>query len=228
MGCRLIFNSFKSKKLGIILSFLGGLISLQACFLPRKESLLKYHPCKEVRTSSKQKIFHTVKKGETLSEIARHYGVGIKSLVENNKLASPHHIKVGQKILIVKEKSIPSSKKFIWPLKGECIILNSEYQLQKGINIKPKDSLLVYASLDGVVKFARNLKGYGYTVILEHPDGYSTLYSNLYKCYVKEGEYIRKNSTIGEIGKNARYKDAFLHFEIKKGDKDLNPLFYLP
>ena len=77
------------------------------------------------------------------------------------------------------------------------------------------------------MEFSQQLKGYGYTIILKHPQGLNTIYSNLSSSFVNEEDKVASKQAIGEVGKDVRTQEAFLHFEIRKEDKPLNPLRHL-
>ena len=72
---------------------------------------------------------------------------------------------------------------------------------------------------------------YGLTVIIEHRDGYKTVYSNLLTTeFVTEGEEVSKGQTIGTVGNSAAFEIAdepHLHFEMIKNEEPVNPIFYL-
>lgn len=69
------------------------------------------------------------------------------------------------------------------------------------------------------------------TVILEHEDGYSTVYSNLLTAeFVTEGETVEKGQTIGTVGNTATFEvaeESHLHFEMLKDGENVDPAMYL-
>ena len=79
-----------------------------------------------------------------------------------------------------------------------------------GIDIEPENSHVVYASRKGKVEFSQQLKGYGYTIILKHPRGLNTVYSNLSSSFVNEEDQVTAKQAIGEVGKDVRTQEAFL------------------
>ena len=71
----------------------------------------------------------------------------------------------------------------------------------------------------------------GLTVVIEHNNGYSTVYSNLLKAeFVTAGESVKKGQTIGTVGNTATFEisdEPHLHFEITKDGTNLDPELYL-
>ncbi|MBN2119455.1 MAG: peptidoglycan DD-metalloendopeptidase family protein [Candidatus Omnitrophica bacterium] len=176
---------------------------------------------------------HVVKKGQTLWAISNYYNVPLEEIAEENNLNTASKLRIGQilKIPISRKKIKMDLGIFQWPLNGEIIShFNQKLpdRINKGIDIKPQDSFLVHASKKGIVEFSKALKGYGYTIILNHSQGVNTVYSNLSSSFVKEKEFVEENQPIGKIGKDVRKQEAFLHFEIRKEDVPLNPLHHLP
>ena len=74
--------------------------------------------------------------------------------------------------------------------------------------------------------FADHLMGYAYTVIVDHLDGYFSVYSQNIKLLVKLGDFVFKGDELARVGSNG--KAPFLYFEIRKNGKADNPLYYLP
>ncbi len=151
-------------------------------------------------------------------------------------------IDVGQKILIPGAKKaininqsaiVPkkSKKGYIWPLKGKIISYYGskiDGVKNKGIDIKVKKGYPVVASRSGKVVFCDNkVKGMGKVIILEHKNGYSTLYAHNSENLVDCGDYVVQNQVIAKAGDTGRATTPSLHFEIRKGHKPKNPYYYL-
>jgi len=86
----------------------------------------------------------------------------------------------------------------------------------------------VYASEKGKIIEISNNVGDGIKIVIEHDDGYKTVYSNLSTTkMVQEGQMVEKGQTISGIGKTSTFEyeeKDHLHFEIHKDDKAINPL----
>ena len=131
---------------------------------------------------------------------------------------------------------------FIKPVDGEIIRNFSidslvysqtlkEWVVHTGIDIKAEKKTIVKASADGEVKLIKEDPRYGLTVVIEHVNGFESIYSNLLTAeFIKEGETIKQGQTIGTIGDTAVFEildESHLHFEILKDNEYLNPSEYI-
>ena len=143
---------------------------------------------------------------------------------------------------IEEKKESQENLKFIAPLKGEIIrefapdsLVYSEtleeWITHNGVDVKADKTSVVTASADGTIYAIKNDPRYGLTVIIEHDDGYKTIYANLLTAeYVVEGEKVQSGQTIGTVGNSAVFEisdDYHLHFEILKDGDYLNPTDYM-
>lgn len=146
--------------------------------------------------------------------------------------------------VIKKNKTENTAEKisFAWPVKGDILkafsvdnLLYSstlqEWTVHNGVDIKADKAAVVSAAADGTVKSIKNDPRYGLTVIIEHADGYKTVYSNLLTAeFVVEGEKVSKGQSIGTVGNTANFEvadDFHLHFEVLKDDECVDPMIYL-
>ena len=107
----------------------------------------------------------------------------------------------------------------------------NEWTTHLGIDIKAEKTTVVKASERGTVKSIKNDPRYGLTIVIEHTDGYSTVYANLLTSeFVVEGEQVEKGQTIGTVGNTAVFEivdESHLHFEILKDNVQLDPSIYI-
>lgn len=100
-----------------------------------------------------------------------------------------------------------------------------------GIDIKADKTTVVKASADGKVTSIKNDPRYGLTVIIEHVNGYKTVYANLLSTeFVVEGETIKQGQSIGTVGNTASFEisdESHLHFELLKDNEQQDPELYL-
>lgn len=100
-----------------------------------------------------------------------------------------------------------------------------------GIDIKADTTTVVKASADGTVSSIKNDPRYGLTVIVEHVNGYKTVYANLLSTeFVVEGETVKQGQSIGTVGNTASFEildEPHLHFELLKDNEQLDPELYL-
>jgi len=201
-------------------------------------------------TDSKEtRVYHLVKKGQTLYQIAKIYGVPIDSLAEANLIGDPTQIKAGQSLSIPgvdniqslnletfhvsMEKSTlrPSRGDFIWPLTGRVV---SKFEVRNGVPYDgidiavPKEGT-VKAAMSGVVLYSNNKQnGYGNMVIISHGGSIFTVYAHNSANLVREGERVRQGQTIARVGSKDHGAGAVLHFEIRINGKAIDPLDFLP
>ena len=69
--------------------------------------------------------------------------------------------------------------------------------------------------------------GYGNRVMIDHGNGYVTLYGHLSKIYVTVGQTVRRGDQIGAEGSTGRSTGPHLHFEVRRGGVAINPLEFL-
>ncbi|SFL31868.1 Murein DD-endopeptidase MepM and murein hydrolase activator NlpD, contain LysM domain [Paenibacillus sp. 1_12] len=118
---------------------------------------------------------------------------------------------------------------FAWPVYRAK--LTSDYgsrwgSFHPGMDMVSEQSGIV-ASDHGVVIFAGWKTGYGNCIIIDHHNGYSTLYGHLSKISVAVDDRIEKGDKIGIMGSTGNATGVHLHFEIRKGEVQENPMKYL-
>lgn len=106
-----------------------------------------------------------------------------------------------------------------------------EWITHTAIDIKADKTSVIKSAADGIVKSIVNDPRYGLTVVINHDDGYQTVYSNLLTAeFVVEGEEVTQGQTIGTAGNTAAFEssmESHLHFELLKDGEYLNPAIYL-
>ncbi|NIT13401.1 MAG: peptidoglycan DD-metalloendopeptidase family protein [Candidatus Dadabacteria bacterium] len=102
-----------------------------------------------------------------------------------------------------------------------------KYAFHSGIDFDASMRQPVVATADGVVKHAGWYKSYGKTLIIQHKNGYETLYGHLDKLKVKKGQKVTTGQLIGRAGTTGRSTGPHLHYEIIKNGKRVNPREYL-
>lgn len=125
--------------------------------------------------------------------------------------------------------------KVVWPAKGKIIsafgtVRHPKYQtktLNNGIDIQVSIGDPIYAVYDGDVIYADKFLGYGNVIMIDHGNGYYTLYSHLSSIDVILNQPILAGEVIGKGGDSGSLSGAMLHFEIRKDGKPLNPMNYL-
>ena len=184
--------------------------------------------------------YHEVTKGQTLSSISKAYDVPLDKLIKANRLPDASKIEVGQLIFVpgksadksmVTHPKMSKTESFIWPIKGKVISYfgsTSNLVQNKGIDIETMRDRNIVASRSGKVSFVSdNLEGYGKTVIIDHPEGFQTVYAYNSKNLAVLNSYVTQGDIIAKTGDTGRAKIPTLHFEIRKNHKAQNPFYYL-
>ena len=106
-----------------------------------------------------------------------------------------------------------------------------EWTTHTGIDIKADKTTVVKSAEAGTVKSIKNDPRYGMTIVIEHENGFKTVYSNLLTSeFVVEGEKVEKGQSLGTVGNTAAFEIAdepHLHFEILKDNVAVDPNIYL-
>lgn len=106
-----------------------------------------------------------------------------------------------------------------------------EWTVHTGVDISAEKTTVVKASEAGTVKSIKNDPRYGLTIVVEHANGFETVYSNLLSSeFVVEGEKVEKGQSLGTVGNTAAFEIAdepHLHFEILKDSIQVDPSIYL-
>lgn len=132
----------------------------------------------------------------------------------------------------------PPAYRFDAPLPGR--VVNSPFglrqmpweengRLHEGVDIAAPGGAAVKVAADGVVKRTGVSPTYGRFVEVMHKGGLTTTYAHLAGPArgIKRGVYIRRGETVAFVGNSGRSTGSHLHFEIRKGDKPLNPSFFM-
>jgi septal ring factor EnvC (AmiA/AmiB activator) len=99
--------------------------------------------------------------------------------------------------------------------------------LNNGLNIAAEAGAPVAAVAAGRVEFQDDLPGFGRCVILDHGEGYYTLYAHLDRVYVAAGADIARGQILAEVGRPAAGEDSQLYFEVRHGRTPLDPADWL-
>lgn len=101
------------------------------------------------------------------------------------------------------------------------------YRLHAGIDYDGMTGDPIIASRSGIVILAEYNGGYGRTIVLQHSEGFTTLYAHLSSYNVSVGQAVEAGAKIGEIGSTGLSTGPHLHFEIRKDGTPVNPAQYL-
>lgn len=197
-------------------------------------------------------VVHTVKGGETIYSIAKKYDVSAQSIVDFpfNEFSNDETfaLAIGQQLIVpdgvMPEEviSIPRSNlagvltpnagavsatgNWIWPTQGSITQYFKAWH--KGLDIANHSAPMVIAADSGTVVHASwDSTGYGNMVMVDHGNGYLTLYGHLQKFSVSVGQTVKRGDTLGQMGSTGRSTGTHLHFEVRTSTGNRDPLSVL-
>ena len=194
-------------------------------------------------------VVHKVQKGDTVYSIAKKYDSSPQAVVDfpYNTFTNDEtfELAIGQTVVIpdgvkpaeilwspiarVKQitpsaGTVVASGSFVWPTGGTVTQRFAWYH--PGIDIANKAAPEVLAADSGEIVVAGwpDGQGYGNRVLIDHGNGYKTLYSHLQTVYVVAGQTVKRGDRIGKMGSTGRSTGIHLHFEISLNGSRFNPL----
>jgi murein DD-endopeptidase MepM/ murein hydrolase activator NlpD len=197
-------------------------------------------------------ILHKVRKGETVYSIAEKYEANPQAIVDFpfNSFTNDETfaLAIGQELVVpdgvmpqqqlwsprsyVAQRTpdagvVTAAGQFVWPAGGTLTQRYAWYH--KGIDIANRSAPGIVAADSGTVAIAGwpDNSGYGNRVIIDHGNGFQTLYAHLSKTYVQPGQTVNRGDLIGQMGSTGRSTGVHLHFEIRSSGGAQNPLGYL-
>lgn len=120
---------------------------------------------------------------------------------------------------------VVSALGFIRPVKWKKITSYwGDGRNHKGVDLAADKGTPIYASRSGRVIVSQKLNtGYGYHVIIDHEDGYSTVYAHASQLLVSYGEYVKQGQVIALVGTTGQSSGNHLHFEIRYKNQKIDP-----
>ena len=162
----------------------------------------------------------------------------IEKLIEKSKIQAQKKTK--KESIQADSKYLPDSslddvnfkklkKKLRLPVKGKIIHKYGKKRPDtgikwKGLFIKANEGDEVYAVAKGKVVFADWLRGFGNLIILDHGDGYMSLYGNNESIIVQQGLIVKGGDVIATVGNSGGNSSNGLYYELRKNSKPFNPL----
>jgi len=96
-----------------------------------------------------------------------------------------------------------------------------------GLDFAAPQGTPIYATADGRVTTAGNLgNGYGNHVEINHGYGYETLYGHMVRVKVKVGQMVKRGEVIGWVGSTGKSTGPHLHYEVHKGGRPIDPIYF--
>jgi LysM repeat protein len=195
---------------------------------------------------------HTVAQGDTLAAIASRYKVDTQQIIafDTNNLDDINSpLIIGSELVIpggtrpfvqrqvvgintqsiaTPDNALTGSGNFSWPAAGE--ISQAYWGGHPAIDIAGRTGAPVRAADGGFVTLAGGgwNGGYGNHVIIDHGNGFATLYAHLNTVIVRAGENVSAGQQIGTLGNTGNSTGPHLHFEIRWQGGARNPYNFLP
>ena len=234
-----------AQKFGVTMDTIIWENSLKSVDAIKIGQILKILPLSGVR--------HTVKRGESIYSVAKSYQVDAQNIIDYpfNTFANDETfaLSAGQELIIpdgIKPREIVVDKttytartvapipgvvgegNFMWPTSGYISQRYSWYH--QPVDIANKSNPGEVSSQGGTVTSAGwNAGGYGNYVVINHGNGYQTLYAHMVtnSIVVKAGQVVTQGQKLGVMGSTGRSTGTHLHFEVIGPGGKLNPLTVL-
>jgi murein DD-endopeptidase MepM/ murein hydrolase activator NlpD len=189
---------------------------------------------KAEKVEKREKVEKSEKRGK---ETAKESAKAERSAKAETQVAKAEPAKLARKAETDKEptgnvaaassSSSTEAGAFRWPARGR-IIQGFKIGGNDGINIALPEGTSVRAAEDGKVAYAGSaLKGYGNLVLIRHPNGFVSAYANNGELDVKSGDVVKRGQVIAKSGQTGDVSSPQLHFELRKGQKPVDPTNYL-
>ncbi|ODN69270.1 peptidoglycan DD-metalloendopeptidase family protein [Methylobrevis pamukkalensis] len=124
-----------------------------------------------------------------------------------------------------------ASKSFRWPVNGRVISSFGKKpngERNDGINLDAPEGTPIKAAEGGTVIYSGNeLKGYGNLVLIKHSNGMVSAYAHASELLVRRGDEVRRGQMIGRVGATGSVSRPQLHFELREGNRPVDPSPYL-
>jgi murein DD-endopeptidase MepM/ murein hydrolase activator NlpD len=105
--------------------------------------------------------------------------------------------------------------------------IHGHQRFHRGMDIAAPRGTPIRAAGEGTVVFAGRRKGYGNTIVIEHPDGRRTRYAHAERLYAQKGDQVNAGEVIAAVGSTGRSTGPHLHFEVIENGRRVNPLSIL-
>ena len=105
-----------------------------------------------------------------------------------------------------------------------------DYKPHRGVDYVGERGSPVLSAADGIIVISDNKtlhSNYGNTVLIQHKNGYQTLYAHLESSDAKVGSWVKAGQVIGVIGDTGKATGVHLHFEVIKDNQRVDPSLVL-
>lgn len=238
------YEVVKGDTLGTIADKFG--ISIDSIKWANSLKTEKLIPGQSLRIPPVTGIVHKAVAGDTIYSVAKKYKTEAQKIVNfpANDFADldTFALNIGQVLFVpdgvmpeaapvYRPSSVPqfiagAGGRFMWPAQG--VITQYPVSYHMALDIANNAAPPIAAGDAGTVAYAGCLKyGYGCHVIINHADGYQTLYAHLSSYAVEAGDKVGRGQVIGKMGSTGRSTGIHLHFEVRRNGVILSPLPFL-
>ncbi|MDD5271431.1 MAG: peptidoglycan DD-metalloendopeptidase family protein [Methylovulum sp.] len=116
--------------------------------------------------------------------------------------------------------------KLSWPVQGKVMRSASGLGAEGGVLIEAKEGLDVHAVAAGKITFADWMRSYGYLVIIDHGDGYMSLYAFNQSLFKQVNDTVKAGEVIASVGQSGGRSQPGLYFGIRKNAQPIDPLVW--
>ncbi|MCR4743560.1 MAG: M23 family metallopeptidase [Treponema sp.] len=196
----------------------------------------------KLKVPSLDGILYTVKAGDTLDSLVSKNGIELNALVDVNELSS-EVLQVGQTLFLpgvtMDSKKLrqalgdrfilPIQAKFRWssPYGKRIDPIANVVSFHTGTDMACPTGTPIVASLGGRVSTTGVNRIYGNYVIIDHGNGYQTLYAHMSKIIATKGKWVEQGERIGLVGSTGYSTGPHLHFTVYKNGKMVDPMTVL-
>ena len=196
----------------------------------------------KTRLDEKNSLLSNIKKDQSFYNaqisIKKQEQAKLNSLIavlERTRKKQKSSVSTEEFVIIDFENFKKGKGKLPWPVKGKIVSkFGKQYDPvsktsvnNSGIEIQGKIGTPVKCVFTGVVRIVTYLGGYGNTVIIDHGNGYYTVYSHLGEIYIRKNDVVETNQIIAQVGDSGSLAGSKLHFEIYGGNQSFDPQKWL-
>ncbi|MDR3253960.1 MAG: LysM peptidoglycan-binding domain-containing M23 family metallopeptidase [Synergistaceae bacterium] len=200
-----------------------------------------------IRIPNQDGIFVKIKPGQTVSALAKEYGIYMEAILSSNALKEGAALTQGAEIFLPGAKVAafvesaggrrtvvqePARRGFGWPVVGKISSpfgrrrdpVRGGRDFHTGLDIRAPRGRQIVAAAAGKIVHSGWMGGYGRTIVISHSGNTTTLYGHCSKLLVPVGKTVKRGDRIALVGSTGRSTGNHLHFEVRKGGTPMNPL----
>ena len=187
-------------------------------------------------------IIYTVKSGDSLNSIATANNVKLETLLDVNELTT-ETLTVGQQLFLpgvgLDQKTLqsrlgelfilPISAKFRWssPYGWRADPFTGVQSFHTGTDMACPEGTPILAAMSGKISDVGNNRTYGNYIIINHGNGYQTVYAHMSKTIAQKGQWVSQGPKSGLVGSTGYSTGPHLHFMVYKNGNRIDPMTVL-